>query len=279
VTHRGGDLYYLCGWESGQDASPRFNASERGGGGIEGIRPVDLYASIAQSAGLLAGWLRELGRDGTRWDAVAHDFAARTRAMWHRGWFHDWTAAGPTAPRDPMQLAPLMCGVAAPEQVDILKKHMRDLPSHGEYSPIEWPPVALTVLESALQAGEREWAAETAAGLLERVWRATDAPTHEPGRPLPGVAHEHWPPEGEWHTEGYGWGATTVLLFLRYVAGLIDDPEDDELRMDPHLPAPLRRPGARYELLDVPWRGGRLDLTYSVAPDGRIDVAKSWSRR
>ncbi|HEY3110130.1 MAG TPA: hypothetical protein VGL23_15305, partial [Chloroflexota bacterium] len=79
--------FYLCGWESGQDASPRFNAAERGGGGIEAIVPIDLVAALAQSAGLLAGWLRELGRDGARWDAIADDYADRARQMWHRGWF------------------------------------------------------------------------------------------------------------------------------------------------------------------------------------------------
>jgi hypothetical protein len=281
LAHRvtGGQPFYLCGWESGQDASPRFNAAERGGGGIEQIQPVDLVAALAQSARLLALWLAELGRDGSRWAAVAEQQAGRARAMWHRGWFHDWQGGRPTAPRDPMQLAPLMCQVASGEQVVGLRDHFRALPSHGEYSPLEWPPVALTVLESALQVGERGWAGETAAGLLERVWRVTDARRHEPGRPLPGVAHEHWPPEGEWHTEGYGWGATTVLLFLRYVAGLRDEPESDDLAVEPALPAELRVPGRSYQILNLPWRGRRLDLTYSVAADRSLAVEKSWSRR
>ncbi|HEY3107428.1 MAG TPA: hypothetical protein VGL23_01660, partial [Chloroflexota bacterium] len=238
-----------------------------------------LVAALAQSAGLLAAWLRELGRDGARWDAVADDYSGRARQMWHRGWFHDWQRGRPTAPRDPMQLAPLMCQVASDEQVAALRGHFDDLPPHGEYSPLEWPPVALTVLEAALQAGQRGWAAETAAGLLERVWRATDAPRHEPGRPLPGVAHEHWPPEGEWHTEGYGWGATTVLLFIRYVAGLRDEPDSDELALEPSLPRALLVPGRTYRVLNLPWRGQRLDLAYSVGPDGSLSVEKSWSRR
>ena len=273
-THGVGTPFYLCGWESGQDASPRFGAAERGGGGIEGIEAVDLDASIAQAARLLAGWTGD-----NRWRNVADAYAARTRALWHRGWFHDRTADGPTSVRDPMQLAPLLCRVATPEQVHALKGHFRSLPPHGEYSPLEWPPVALTVLESAREAGEVDWAAKAAAGLLERVWSATDAPRHEPGRPLPGVSHEHWPPAGEWHTEGYGWGATTVLLFLRYVAGVVDDPESDELRIEPRLPPALLTPGACYELRNLAWRGERLDLTYRVGDDGRVAVAKSWSRR
>jgi hypothetical protein len=91
------------------------------------------------------------------------------------------------------------------------------------------------------------------------------------------VAHEPWPPEGEWHTEGYGWGATTLLLFLRYVAGVQDDPESDELRIEPRLPAELLEPGRRYELRNLPWRGELIDLTYSVAGDGSLSVSRSSS--
>ncbi|HEY3078490.1 MAG TPA: hypothetical protein VGM69_01145 [Chloroflexota bacterium] len=301
--HPDGAPFYLCGWESGQDASPRFGSAERGGGGIEAIEPVDLDAALALSARLLAGWCAELGRDDARWRRVYDDFAARTRALWHDGWFHDRTSAGPTSARDPMQLAPLLAGVATPEQASALRAYLTgvpardagaseapprsdrgsgeavDLPGHAGYSALEWPPVALTALESALQAGAGEWAGRAAAELLERVWRATDAPLHEAERPLPGVAHEHWPPEGPWHTEGYGWGATTALLFLRYVAGVRDEPESDELRVEPCLPPALRRPGARYELLNLPWRGERLDLTYRVTAEGEVVVEKSWSRR
>ncbi|HEV8635880.1 MAG TPA: hypothetical protein VG370_16775 [Chloroflexota bacterium] len=294
--HGDGAPFYLCGWESGQDASPRFGSAERGGGGIEQIEPVDLDAALALSARLLAGWCAALGRDGARWRRTADDFAARTRRLWHRGWFHDRTADGPTVPRDPMQLAPLLAGVATAEQTAALRAYLTsapgrgagspargggrrgDLPGHAGYSALEWPPVALTALESAMAAGAGDWAARAAAELLERVWRATDAPRHEPDRPLPGVAHEHWPPEGEWHTEGYGWGATTVLLFMRYLAGVHDDPESDELPIEPRLPAALMRPGARYQLLNLPWRGERLDLTYSVT-EGGLAVEKSWSRR
>jgi hypothetical protein len=277
--HADGAPFYLCGWESGQDASPRFGSSERGGGGIEAIEPVDLDAAIAQAAWLLATWRRELGLDPTRWAIAAEEYTLRTRALWQRGWFHDRTAEGPTAARDPMQLAPLMCRVTTAEQVAVLQGAFLDLPGHAGYTPIEWPPVALTALESALQAGAGDWAAETAAGLVDRVWRATDAGEHAAGRPLPGVAHEHWPPEGEWHTEGYGWGATTLLLFLRYVAGVHDDPESDELRIEPRLPAALLRPGARYELLNLPWRGELIDLRYSVDEDGSLRVSRSSSGR
>ena len=288
--HSGGAPFYLCGWESGQDASPRFGSAERGGGGIEAIEPVDLDAALALSARLLAGWCAELGRDGARWRRAAADFAERTARLWQRGWFHDRTEGGPTAARDPMQLAPLMCRVASEEQVAALRRAFADLPGHAGYTPIEWPPVALTALESALQAGAADWAAATAAELVDRVWRVIDAPRHEPGRPLPGVAHEHWPPEGDrvpsgrgarngWHTEGYGWGATTALLFLRYVAGLRDDPESEDLTIEPRLPLALLRPGARYRLLNLPWRGQLLDLSYSVTAEGGLALEKSWSRR
>ncbi len=278
--HPDGTPYYLCGWESGQDASPRFGAAERGGGGIERVEPVDLDASIAQSARLLAGWLADMGRDSSKWASIADEYARRTSELWHKGWFHDRTPDGPTTPRDPMQLAPIMCHAATSEQVEQLKHSFTNLPSHGEYSPLEWPPVVLTAFESALQAGEQRWLAENAFTILDRVWRATDAPVHEGGHPLPGVAHEHWPLSGDWGTEGYGWGATTVLLLLRYIAGLRDEPESNELRIEPHLPAMLMRPGARYEIRNLTWRGDALDLIYTVSESGdSLRIEKSWSRR
>jgi len=273
LTNRTGP-HYLCGWESGQDASPRFNA-EHGGGEIEQIVPIDLVASIAQSSQLLADWLRELGREASRWQVVADAHREQALAMWSHGWFHDWLRGTPTPVRDPMQLSPLMCGIATPEQVKALRPHLAELPGHAGYSPLEWPPVALTVLESALAAGEAAWAAEAAVGLCERVWSATDAPTHAGDRPLPGVAHEHWPPAGEWHTEGYGWGATTVLLFLRYIAGVQDQPGSDELTIAPRLPPGLRVPGTRYQVLNLPWRGERVDLTYAVGPEGAVTTSSS----
>ncbi len=272
LAHRvapGGWVYYLCGWESGQDASPRFNA-ESGGGGIEEIEPVDLTAAMAADCALLSRWRVEDGLPADDWPRHGERFAGRLRALWGDGWFHDRRANVAIGVRDPMQLAPAMHGYVDEEQADSLRQSLRRLPAHGSFSPLEWPPVALTAFEAASALGESEWLAESVAELCDRVWRAIDAPAHETGRPLPGIAHEHWPIEGEWHTEGYGWGAATALFFLRYICGIGDQPLAQSSEVTPRFPASLRRPGAVYHLRGLPRRDGRVDVTYVVASDGTV---------
>ncbi|MBM4417368.1 MAG: hypothetical protein FJ033_03495 [Chloroflexi bacterium] len=265
----GGWVYYLCGWESGQDASPRFNA-ESGGGGIEEIEPVDLTAAMAADCALLTRWRSARGLPADDWPRNAERFERRLQTLWRDGWFHDRRANAAIAVRDPMHLAPAMHGYVNAAQRELLRRSLTRLPAHGSFSPLEWPPVALTAFEAASALGEWDWLAESVAELCDRVWRAIDAPTHETGRPLPGIAHEHWPIEGEWHTEGYGWGAATALFFLRYICGIRDEPLAQCSEVAPRFPACLRRPGAVYYLRGLPRHDGRVDVTYVVAPDGTV---------
>src|SRR5262249_38593373 len=51
-----GWLTYACSWESGQDVSSRFGPQQTGGTIIQHVRPVDLQASMAQGAAILARW-------------------------------------------------------------------------------------------------------------------------------------------------------------------------------------------------------------------------------
>ena len=51
-----GWLVYACSWESGQDVSSRFGPQQTGGTIIQHVRPVDLQASMVQSAVILASW-------------------------------------------------------------------------------------------------------------------------------------------------------------------------------------------------------------------------------
>ena len=51
--------YHFCNslsWESGQDVSSRFGPQQTGGTIIQHVRPVDLQASMAQGASILARW-------------------------------------------------------------------------------------------------------------------------------------------------------------------------------------------------------------------------------
>src|SRR5213082_3261610 len=89
-------------WESGQDVSSRFGPQQTGGTMIEHVRPVDLQASMAQAAEILARWATLLAHgqsetndppdsqyihEAEEWRNVTNEFTARTRSMWRDGWF------------------------------------------------------------------------------------------------------------------------------------------------------------------------------------------------
>src|SRR5260370_37150075 len=128
--------YHFCNslsWESGQDVSSRFGPQQTGGTIIQHVRPVDLQASMAQSAAILANWAKLLAPthiDETAenpypaevafWSRVANEFTAKTRFMWRDGWFHDYDAVARiwSSERDAMHLAPISCGVAYQGQIE-----------------------------------------------------------------------------------------------------------------------------------------------------------------
>jgi len=79
---------------------------------------------------------------------------------------------------------------------------------------------------------------------------------------LPGVTREYRQTVtvGKWGKidyvnggiEGYGWGALSVHLLLRYLLGLREE-EADKITFVPVLPQALRRVGATYRVEPVPW--------------------------
>jgi hypothetical protein len=270
-----GWLVHACSWESGQDVSARFGAQQTGGSDVRHLRPVDLQAATAQGCALVAEWAVALGHpreEAARWREEAARRTARTREMWRGGWYRDFDTRQSrwSDVRDPMQLAPLACGLATPEHTVALRPAFAALPPHGgAWPPLVWPPVAHTALEAALATGLDARAAELAAEILERVWRRMDARDLEPDGALPGVTREFWP-EGSSATsagiEGYGWGALTVHFLVRYVVGL-RELTPTSFRLMPALPPPWRRPGAAYTIGPLAYGSGALTLTYRIPPD------------
>src|SRR5258708_22134681 len=125
-----------CSGESGQDMSSRFGPQQTGGTIIEHVHPVDLQASMALSALLLARWATLLARhaltmdgqgmetvsgqgrnnfaaDAALWQDVANDFTIKSRLMWRGGWFLDYdsVAGGGSTPQDAIHLGPGFFGV------------------------------------------------------------------------------------------------------------------------------------------------------------------------
>ena len=280
---------YACSWESGQDVSSRFGPQQTGGTIIQQVRPVDLQASIGQSAAILATWaetLESTHTDETRenpypaesafWHKIATEFMVKTRLMWRDGWFRDYdSAAGAwSSERDAMHLAPVFCDAAGREQIEQLRPILAQPPRHSsQWAPLSWPPVVLTLIGATAAAQMPQEAAELAYRFIDASFRSTDSRELDEHGGLPGVTREYRSAvvRDKWGEidyvnagiEGYGWGALSIHLLLRHLLGLsATDP--GSITVAPTLPVALRSPGASYTVAPIPWGKHTLSLTCRV---------------
>jgi len=274
-----GWLVYACSWESGQDVSSRFGPQQTGGTIIQHVRPSDLQASMAQAAAILSRWAIMLAEANTSagetggsafiaeaafWESVVDSFTTRTRLMWQAGWFRDFDAAASewSALQDAMHLAPVFCGAASPEQVDQLRSALANPPAHSSgWPPLSWPPVVMTLVGAATAARMPREAAELAYRYIDGSYRSMDSREPDEQGGLPGVTREYrqlvdagkreriYAGAG---IEGYGWGALSIHLILRYLLGL-REVEARKIIVAPALPQALRRAGAVYRVEPVQW--------------------------
>src|SRR5262249_36876022 len=189
-----GWIVYKCTWEAGEDATPRLDPAAEGDTVISHVvRPVELQATVSQSAAILARFARELGQDERerRWANVARDYAARTQRLWdpEAGRFRDWDKrsnaflAAPGAPAywktDPVRfsalsLTPLVAGLAGPEQRERLR---REIDYYDSAPWCLWPSWSFVVAEAASTAGWFDVAGRYAARIVDRVYRGNDRRT------------------------------------------------------------------------------------------------------
>ena len=188
-----GWLVYACSWESGQDVSSRFGPQQTGGTIIEHVRPVDLQASMAQGAEMLARWATLLAHakseaddnedrtyisEAEWWQNVANEFTVKTRLMWQDGWFRDYDSATNewSTQQDAMHLAPVFCGVADWGQVEQLRPFLAQPPKHSSgWAPLSWPPVVMTLVGAADAAQMPLDAAELAYRFIDASYRSIDS--------------------------------------------------------------------------------------------------------
>src|SRR5579863_147138 len=268
-----GWLGYACSWESGQDVSTRFGPQQTGGAIIQHVRPVDLQASVAQGAAILSRWATLLAEEydasfdfkteAERWQTVANEFTVKTRLMWHDGWFHDYDSVAKvwSAERDAMHLAPVFCGVADWEHIQQLRPFLAQPPSNNPYwRPLSWPPILMTVAEAARSAGMLPESAELASRFVDASYRSIDSRTPDEYGNIPGITRENRRlVEQKFRVdyvnsgiEGYGWGALSIFLIIRYIMGLKEE-EISVLTVAPMFPQALRRTGASYKIGPLPW--------------------------
>src|SRR6266581_1220706 len=275
-----GWLVYACSWESGQDVSSRFGPQQTGGTIIQHVRPVDLQASIAQSAAILASWAEMLSPTHTDetlpnpypadiafWQEIANEFTGKTRLMWRDGWFRDYDSVASiwSSERDAMHLAPIFCGVADWGQIEQLRSTLAEPPRHSsQWAPLSWPPVVLTLIGATAAAQMPQEAAELAYRFIDSSFRSTDSRELDEYGGLPGVTREYRRavPRGKWEEidyanagiEGYGWGALSIHLLIRHLLGLKEE-EAGVVTVAPMLPKALRQVGADYRVRPIQWGG------------------------
>ncbi len=274
-----GWLVYACSWESGQDVSSRFGPQQTGGTIIQHVRPVDLQASMAQGAEILVRWATLLAQGSpfvpsvlpldfaaeiVYWRGVADDFTVKTRLMWQAGWFRDYDSVAQewSSQPDTMHLAPVFCGTADRGHVEQLQSYFSQPPVHSGWAPLSWPPVVMTLVGAAANAQMPLAASELAYRYIDASYRSTDSHELDEHGGLPGVTREYRATvtRGKWGAvdyvnagiEGYGWGAISIHLLLRYLLGLREE-KLGCIKIAPALPQVLRRPGATYRAEPIPW--------------------------
>jgi hypothetical protein len=284
-TDPDGWLVYKCTWESGEDGNPRLDPSGSGDADIsQRVRPVELQATFAHAADVMAFFAAELGQDPIRWRQLESEYCRRTARLYHPNErrYVDWLIAEdcpqldcPDQPYwgiDPCRLSaqsltPLLLGLPL-DNAEICR--------HAVPPWTLWPSWTWSLVESAAAAGLYPVVGRLAFETIDRVYRVTTR--RELGslrRPLPGCSPEFWPED--WRTYGgsdaYGWGATTANLLIRHLLGFKEsrDTSGWVAELTPALPVELLQPGARYTLNRLNYRGRLLDLTCSVLDaDGRL---------
>jgi hypothetical protein len=284
LTHRVDSerwLVYKCTWESGEDGNPRLDPSGSGDADISAqVRPVELQATLAHAASVMAFFATELGRDDSRWRELESVYRERTAQLFDvdEKRYRDHRV-GDSRP-DPLywgveamrfsaqSLTPLLVGLPLPEA---------EVWRHATPPWSLWPSWTWSLVESAAAARLFAGVGRLAFATIDRVYRTTTR--RELGsfrRPMPGCSPEFWPED--WRTYGgsdaYGWGATTANLLIRHLVGFKESRQTDGWVADltPALPPDLLVPGARYAIEQLTYRDRQFDLTYTVQPDRSLSA-------
>jgi hypothetical protein len=290
-----GWVVYKCTWESGEDGNRRLDPTGTGDADISGrVRPVELQATMAHAAGVLAFFAAqlELSPDIPRWRAIETTYRDRTRRLFdaEAGRFRDLVVESdpsraltdPAIAENPIQhspywgidpyrysaqsLTPLLIGEPLAE-AEILQ--------HVSPPWTLWPSWTTTLVESAAAAGLFVAVGALAFETIDRVYRMTTRRVlGSLARPLPGCAPEFWPVD--WRTYGgsdaYGWGATTANLLIRHLFGFKESHQTDgwSAELVPAFPEVLLETGLSYGIRHLNYRGLVFDLSYAVMPHGLV---------
>ncbi|HTU34184.1 MAG TPA: hypothetical protein VMF66_10320, partial [Candidatus Acidoferrum sp.] len=296
-SDKDGFIFAKCSWESGMDASRRFQINEPTGGEVtEFIRLVELQSATAQATAVLVEFARALGKtkDEVGWGHARDRYVVKTQKLWNGSdWFNDFDTRTmkpiTTVPRDAGQVGPIFCGMASLEQtramIPTLRKFYEDSRDGkaGEDDPMLWPSLMLPYIESLWTAQESELLADVVHLIAERIYTSMDRRTIAPGMgehgsPVgwPGVSCEMWGHEGARGGEGYGWGATMPAHIIRNLLGVRETAEANVLSLRPNLPRKFMIPRRTYGLKNLTLCTRSFALQYTVEDGDTVKVEGNW---
>ncbi len=273
-TDSAGWIVAKCSWESGMDASSRFLIKQPTGGElINFIRVAEIQAAMSHAARRMQQYAQLLGRrrDTDRWAAIASKYADKTRQLFYQGWFYDVDSRSGKpivipGHREVTQMAPIMCGVATPDQVQAMTPAMLEYGPTQDYW-LEWASLVLPYAESMWRAGQRQPLSKVLFEIVDRAYRSMDRRELEPDKKLgwPGVSCEVWGQHGAYGGEGYGWGATLPAHIIRSIFGFREGgwESQEQFELGPNIPESLQGEGRSLLLRNLQFRGRRFDLRYS----------------
>ncbi|RLE64177.1 MAG: hypothetical protein DRJ47_08280 [Thermoprotei archaeon] len=286
-----GFLHYKCSWESGEDNAPRYGIKGgKGGESIEHIRVVELQAVMAHAARCMRYYAKILGlgeKEDNYWSKIEEKYKTKLSVLWHHEWYHDYDLKEEdfTPYTDPLHMTPIFMDLVDEEKYlhllrdpQLLLKRFRK--SVG-VNTLDWPSLTYPFFEAVLKASEKtgsliDFLSDTAFRLVSIIYSAEDSRRLRRNRPLPGVSYEKW----EWPelkfggVEGYGWGAFTIVILLRYLLGFQETlfTDGEGFRLYPNLPSKFMSIGGRYGVKNLKYRGLYIDLSYHVLENNKLDA-------
>jgi Mannosylglycerate hydrolase MGH1-like glycoside hydrolase domain len=291
-------LFAKCSWESGMDASRRFQIDEPTGAELtEFIRLVELQSAASQAASVLAEFARILGKrdEQTQWNHLRETYATRTQRLWNgRDWFNDFDTRTmrpiTNVPRDAGQVGPIFCGVTKPGQTESMLPTLRQFfedsrdGKAGDEDPMLWSSLMLPYIESLWTARQFDLLADVVHLIANRIYTSMDRRTLAPGTgeqhsPVgwPGVSCEMWGHQGAYGGEGYGWGAVMPAHIIRNLVGVRETPDTNELSFAPNLPGAFMVPGHTYALENLTLCSRKFSVRYAVTGAETLDVTGTWA--
>jgi hypothetical protein len=139
----------------------------------------------------------------------------------------------------------------------------------------------MTLIGATAAAQMPQEAAELAYRFIDASYRSTDSHDIDAHGGLPGVTREYrqLATVGKWGAqeyvnagiEGYGWGALSVYLLMRYIIGLREE-EAGKISLAPAFPQVLQRAGAVYQAGPIPWGKYELHVTCTIQESQRYHM-------